>query len=51
MTILAISGNKKVAVLTGLSQKEAAVIRRELVSAEENFDMFGVEICKYRLKK
>ena len=49
--IIAISGKTKVPVLTGLTQKEAAIKRRNLLGAEENFDMFGVSICKYRIKK
>ena len=51
VSILAISGDQKVTVFLGLTQKVAAVIRRELLSAEENFDMFGDAVCKYRLRK
>lgn len=51
LAIIAISGNTKVTVLTNLTQAVAASTRRELVKAEENFDMLGNQICKYRLKK
>lgn len=51
MTIIAISGKTKVPVISGLSQRDAAYMRRNFVQAEDNFDMLGNQICKYRIRK
>ncbi len=48
-SVIAITGKKKVAVFTGLPHQVAAAIRRELAASEENFDMLGNTVCKYRL--
>jgi hypothetical protein len=49
-SIIAVSGRKKVTLFTGLSNRAAAYMRRELVALEDNFDMLGNTICTYRLK-
>lgn len=47
-SIIAIQDGVKVVVLTGLNNLKAATIRRELQSSEENLDMLGNQIMKYR---
>ena len=49
-SIIAITGNVKVEIVSGLTKKEAAYQRRELASSEENFDMLGNTIANYRFK-
>ena len=50
--IIAISGNGiKVPVLSDLTKHDATKLRHHLLQADDNFDMLGVQICKYRIRK
>jgi hypothetical protein len=49
--VIAITGGKKIEVTPQLSQKQAAVIRRELMQSDEHFDMFGIPTCQFRIKR
>lgn len=49
--IIAISNGHKVIVMKNLNDHQAGVIRHELQNDEQNFDIFGKQICQYRLVK
>ena len=49
--IIAISNGHKVIVMKNLPDHQAGVIRHELQNDEQNFDMFGEQVCQYRLVK
>ena len=49
--IVAICNGHKVIVMKNLPDHQAGLIRRDLQNDEQNFDMFGNQICQYRLVK
>lgn len=50
-SIIAISGKVKTPVFSDSNHQVVAARRRELAQSEENLDMLGQQICKYRLRK
>lgn len=50
-TIIAISGGVKTPVFSHNNHQVVATTRRELAQSEENMDMLGNQICKYRIRK
>lgn len=49
-SLIAITGEVKVPVLSGISHRKAAITRRELMQADEHFDMLGHPTAKFRIK-
>jgi len=50
-SIIAISGKTKITVYNNLSANEAGKLRFELNVSDDNVDMFGKQVCVYRIKK
>lgn len=48
--VIAITGTTKVVVSKDMSHNAAQTLRRNLMQADEHFDMLGNPTCKFRLK-